>query len=590
MKSEIVFFSGNEAIARGAYEAGVGFAVGYPGTPSTEILENIAGYDEIRSQWAPNEKVALDVATGTSLGGMRTLVSIKHVGLNVASDTLMVLPYSEMNGGLVVISADDPGIYSSQNEQDNRLLARFAKIPLIEPSDAQEAKDLVAVAMEISEKFRTPVIFRTTMRIAHTKCRVTLGERTEVELKPVALNPQEHVIPIYANFRRAKLDEKLARLASFSETIEWNRVEEGDSRTGVITSGISYQHTREVFPEATVLKLTMTNPLPREKITAFAGRFEKVYVIEELEPFIEEQMRSWGISNIVGKSVLPATGELSPDILRKAFLGEEIPDGPSFDVPVPPRPPALCPGCPHAGVFYALKKLRITATGDIGCYTLGALPPLEALSTVFCMGASIGNAFGLEIARGEDFSRKLVAVIGDSTFIHGGIPSLIDVVYNSGASTVVICDNRTTGMTGHQDHPGTGKTLKGKEVEELDLENLARAAGVKHIRTVDPLDLKAMLAALKELLQMKEPSVLISRRPCALLPEAREKEAPPYLIDQELCVDCGLCLKVGCPAILDTEDKPVIIEEYCVGCGLCACVCQIDAICPVEDTGKGQGS
>jgi len=589
MEQKTVFFSGNEAIARGAYEAGVGFAVGYPGTPSTEILENIALYDEIRSQWAPNEKVALDVATGASLGGMRTLVSIKHVGLNVAADTLMVIPYSEMNGGLVVISADDPGIYSSQNEQDNRLLARFAKIPMIEPSDAQEAKDLVAVAMEISEKFRIPVIFRTTMRIAHTKCRVTLGERTEAALKPLVLKPQEHVIPIYAKMRRAKLDEKLKRLAAHSETSEWNRVEEGDKRTGIITSGISYQYAREVFPDATILKLAMTNPLPARKITAFAKRFERVYVIEELEPFIEEQIRSWGISNVVGKEALPSTGELSPDILRKTLLGEEIPDGPSLEVPIPPRPPALCPGCPHSGLFYALKKLRLTATGDIGCYTLGALPPLEALDTVFCMGASIGNAFGLEIARGEDFSHKLVAVIGDSTFIHGGIPSLIDVIYNSGTTTVVICDNRTTGMTGHQDHPGTGRTLKGTEVEKLDFESLVRAVGVKHVRTVDPLDLPAILAALKELLQKNEPSVLISRRSCALLPEVRKEKHPPYIIDEELCVSCGLCLKIGCPAILETEDKPIILEEYCVGCGFCACVCQLDAIRQVGSSAEGQG-
>ncbi|MFQ6104412.1 MAG: indolepyruvate ferredoxin oxidoreductase subunit alpha [Candidatus Glassbacteria bacterium] len=586
MTVEIELLSGNEAIARGAYEAGIGFAVGYPGTPSTEILENIATYDEIRSQWAPNEKVALDVAAGASLGGMRVLVSSKHVGLNVASDTLMVLPYSELSGGLVIISADDPGMYSSQNEQDNRYLARFAKVPMLEPSDAQEAKDLVAVAMEISERFRTPVILRTTMRIAHTKCRVSLGERKEAQLNPLSLNPEDHVIPIYAKRRRPELEKRMAQLERFSDDLELNRIEEGNGDVGVITSGISYQYAKEVFPEESFLKLTMTNPLPRTRITEFAQRFGKVYVVEELEPFIEEQMRSWGIQHIQGKSSVPKMGELSPDALRKAFLAEAPLDRPAVDVPIPPRPPALCPGCPHTGVFYAIKKLKLKATGDIGCYTLGALPPLESLDTTFCMGASIGNAFGLEIARGYELSGKLVAVIGDSTFIHAGIPGLIDVVYNGGASTLIICDNRTTGMTGHQDHPGTGRNLKGKKAKEIDLARLVRALGIRLVRTVDPYDLSDIVAAIKDFISQNEPSVIISRRRCALLPEAREEEGPPYFVKDALCVACGLCLKLGCPAILDTGDNPLILEDYCVGCSLCAQVCPKEAIDVLEGSEK----
>jgi len=578
MNVKTQFLSGNEAIARGAYESGVGFATGYPGTPSTEILENIKSYEEIRSQWAPNEKVALDVGTGASLGGMRTLVTMKHVGVNVAADTLMVIPYGEMNGGLVIISADDPGMYSSQNEQDNRCFARFAKVPLLEPSDPQEAKDLLGVGMEISERFKTPVILRTTMRIAHTKALVSLGKRQEPDLRPMDLSPQRHVIPIYARLRRPALEERITELEHFSNEFEWNRVEKGMGNIGIITSGISYQYAREVFPDACILKLTMTNPLPKEKIIGFAKLFEQVYVIEELEPFIEEQMRSWGVDNVVGKSVLPKIGEFTPDVLRKAFLGVDVPSAPSTDVAVPPRPPALCPGCPHSGVFYAINKLKLTATGDIGCYTLGALPPLEALDTIFCMGASIGNAFGLEIARGSELAGKLVAVIGDSTFLHGGIPSLIDVVYNSGAGTVIICDNRTTGMTGHQDHAGTGRTLSGRKAKEIDLTELIRAIGVRLVRTVDPYNVTEMIASLKEYLAQDEPSVIIARRRCALLPEAKEELDTAFFVDDELCVACGICLKIGCPAIVDTGDKPVIQEEYCVGCGICARICPKDAI------------
>jgi indolepyruvate ferredoxin oxidoreductase alpha subunit len=575
---ETLFLSGNEAIARGAWEAGVRFATGYPGTPSTEILENLARYDGIRAQWASNEKVALDVATGASLGGVRTIVTMKHVGLNVAADTLMVLPYSEMSGGLVIISADDPGMHSSQNEQDNRQLARFARIPLFEPSDAGEAKDLVKVALEVSERFRTPVILRTTMRIAHTKCRVTAGERKEVEPKPLDLEPERHVIPIYAKKRRPLLEARMRELEAYSDAFEGNRAIDGNGGPALIAGGVAYHYAREVFPDAPILKLAMTNPLPRAKITGFAQRHEEVLVVEELDPFIEDQMRSWGITNTKGRDVLPRIGELSPEILRKAFLGQSIPEAPRFDVAIPPRPPALCPGCPHTGVFWAIKKLKLTATGDIGCYTLGALPPLEGLDTTFCMGASIGNAFGLEIARGKELSRKLVAVIGDSTFIHAGIPGLIDIVYNRGAGTVIICDNRTTGMTGHQDHAGTGVTLQGASAVALDFEALVRGIGVKNVRTVDPYDLNGVISTLKELLAKDEPSVMISRRHCALLPASRMKKVTPLRVVEELCVSCGICVKLGCPALEDTGDTPAILKEYCVGCTLCAQVCPKDAI------------
>lgn len=578
MTEDTLFLSGNEAIARGAWEAGVRFATGYPGTPSTEILENLAHYEEIRAQWAANEKVALDVATGASLGGMRCIVTMKHVGLNVAADTLMVLPYSEMNSGLVIISADDPGMYSSQNEQDNRQLARFARIPLFEPSDAQEAKDLVKVALEVSERFGTPVILRTTMRIAHTKCRVTPGRREEAGPRPLNLKQEDHVIPIYARRRRPLLEARMRELEAYSDAFEGNRESGGNGGPAMITSGIAYHYAREVFPDAPVLKLAMTNPLPRRKVCEFARRHEEVIVVEELDPFVEDQMRSWGITNTKGRDLLPRIGELSPEILRKILLGQDIFRGPQLDVAIPPRPPALCPGCPHTGVFWAIKKLRLRATGDIGCYTLGALPPLEGLDTTFCMGASIGNAFGLEIARGGELSGKLVAVIGDSTFIHAGIPSLIDIVYNSGASTVIICDNRTTGMTGHQDHAGTGVTLAGAKTRELDFEALVRAVGVRLVRTVDPYDLSGVVATLREFLAQEEPSVVISRRHCALLPAAREKREPPFKVVDELCVACGICVKLGCPAIEDTGEKPVILDDYCVGCSLCAQVCPKDAI------------
>jgi indolepyruvate ferredoxin oxidoreductase alpha subunit len=584
--TSVVFFSGNEAIARGAYEAGVQFAVGYPGTPSTEILENVARYREIRAQWASNEKVALDVGLGASLGGMRVLVTMKHVGVNVAADTLMVIPYSEISGGLVIVSADDPGMHSSQNEQDNRSLARFARVPMLEPSDSQEAKDLVRAAFELSERFRTPVILRTTMRIAHTKCRVALGEREQVELRPLDLKPEDHVIPIYARRRRPILEERLRELETFSESFEGNRIEDGDGM-GVITGGISYQYAREVFPDASFLKLAMTNPLPRTKITEFAKRHRKLAVIEELDPFIEEQMRSWGITGVTGKEVLPRIGELSPDILREAFEGRTVPAGPRTDLRIPPRPPALCPGCPHTGVFYAIRKLKLTATGDIGCYTLGALPPLDGLDTTFCMGASIGNAFGFEIARGVELSGKLVAVIGDSTFIHAGLPSLIDMAYNGSVGTVIICDNRTTGMTGHQDHAGTGKTLSGKRVRALNLERLVKSMGIRLVRTVDPYDLDDVVTTMKEFLSRDEPSVIISKRSCALLPESRKHRKAPYAVDADLCVECDLCLKLGCPAIEDTGGVPRILEDYCTACSLCAQVCPKGAIDVLENAETG---
>ncbi|CAA7601128.1 indolepyruvate ferredoxin oxidoreductase, alpha subunit [Acididesulfobacillus acetoxydans] len=566
--------AGNTAIARGAYEAGVYFASGYPGTPSTEILENIAHYPEIRSQWAANEKVAFDEAMGVALSGKRALCSMKYVGLNVASDSFMVFPFAGTIGGFVVISADDPGMYSSQNEQDNRYLARMAQVPMIEPSDPQEAKDYVKLAYELSEMFSTPVLYRTSMRVSHSKGIVALGERGEYtgERRFVKDVPN-WVVPIFAKSLRAKLDAKMERLTAFAESYPFNRVEEGKSGIGIITSGASYTYAKEVFPEASFLKLALTNPLPRQKISDFCARHEVVYVIEELEPFLEEQIRAWGLTNIVGKDRLPRSGEYNPDVLAQALLGEKAVEDFTSEFDLISRPPQLCPGCPHRGAYLALKKAGVLVTGDIGCYTLGALPPLGAMHTSFCMGASIGHAFGFELG-GMD---KVVAVMGDSTFIHGGIPSLIDVVYNGGNTTTVILDNRTTGMTGHQEHPATGMTLQGKEAPRLDLVALIRAIGVKHVQVADPFRQKEMFQALQEALQHEGPSVILTNRPCIFARGEKDRAKTPYVIREDKCTQCGACQRLGCPGVLPGE-QPRIDEVACTGCSLCAQACKFDAI------------
>jgi indolepyruvate ferredoxin oxidoreductase alpha subunit len=571
------FLSGNEAMARGAYEAGVHVAASYPGTPATEILENLAKYNEVDAQWSTNEKVAFDVAYGASLGGARAMVSLKHVGLNVASDPLMTTALAGVGGGMVIVNADDPGMHSSQNEQDNRYFAKFAKIPMLEPSDSQEARDFVKLAFELSEEFNTPVMVRTTTRISHSKSLVEVGEREELPIREYQRNARRHVVPIYGKLWRKDVQDRLKKLEEYTENSPANRIEGNDERMGIITSGIAYQYAREAFPTARILKLGMTHPLPRRKISDFVSGFDHVYLIEELEPYLEEQIRSWGITNLVGKEVIPSIGELSPELVRSGITGEESVESFAREINILARPPVMCAGCPHAGLFYTLRKLKLTVTGDIGCYTLGALPPHSAIHTTFCMGAGIGNAFGLEKAKVE----KVVAVIGDSTFLHTGLPALIDIVFNKGVTTVVICDNLTTGMTGHQPHPGTGRTAKGEPTYAVNYEELLRAIGVKQIRVVDPYNLKETEEAMKEALKTEEPAVVISRHPCRMLPEERAKPYLVHEIDPEKCNVCNLCFLIGCPALEGYGENPTIVPERCVGCGFCAQICRHDAIHPV---------
>ncbi len=573
--------SGNEAIARGAFEAGVRFASAYPGTPSTEILETLVGTNGIDAQWSPNEKVALDAAIGASLAGARVLVAMKHVGLNVAADPLMTLSYIGVKGGLVVVTADDPGMHSSQNEQDNRHFARFAKIPMLEPSDSQEAKDFVVEALKISERFDTPVLVRTTTRVSHGKSLVKLGKPVELD-RNMAFNkdPRKYVmIPAYARRRHAFVEQRLAKLAKLSEHTRLNRVEPGAKSLGIVASGIAYQHVKEVAPNASMLKLGMSYPLPIEKIRAFGRSVRRLVVVEELDRFIEDQVRAAGIK-VPHKSAEQMLGELNPDRVAEILDGKKRKaHRPRNDVP-PPRPPVMCPACPHRAVFHVLRKLKLVVTGDIGCYTLGTLPPLNALDTCICMGASIGAAFGLTKVLDEAARKKVVAVIGDSTFVHSGITGLIDMVYNRGATTVLILDNRTTAMTGRQDHPATGRTLSGEATHQLDLAGLCRAVGVQDVRTVKPFDLERLEQAVRSAVDYDGVSVLIVEEPCVLITKERSVEV--MHVDAELCRRCGACLKLGCPAIAELEDGLVAINPaLCNLCSLCAQVCSFDAIAPV---------
>ncbi len=581
-----LLLSGNEAIARGAWEASCHVASAYPGTPSTEILENIAFYKEIKAEWAPNEKVAFEAMLGASIGGARALVAMKHVGLNVAADPLMTSAYTGVNGGFVIISADDPGMHSSQNEQDNRIFARFAKIPLLEPSDSQEAHDFVKLAFEISEKYDTPVIVRTTTRISHAKGIVEVDDRKEVPIREYRKNPEKYtMIPAYARRRHEILENRLETLKNLSNSIEINRIEEGDNEIGIVASGIAYQYAREVFPEATFLKLGMPFPFPDDLFRKFSSMVKKIYVVEELEPFIEEQIRILGFE-VTGKEKIPNTGELNPQIVRKALKNEDL-----QGIPVQKsvkRPPAMCPGCPHLGIFFELKKKRINVMGDIGCYTLAVLPPIESIDTTVDMGFSVSSVHGFNMARGESSAKKSVAVIGDSTFVHSGITGLIDIVYNRGFSTVIILDNHTTAMTGHQPHPATGRTIRGEPTKKLDFVELARAIGVEDIHVVDPHDLKATRKALKEALNYPGPSVIITDRPCVLLPDEWKKlqKNPKKVVDQELCQGdkCGNCFRLGCPAIVWKNGKAFIDPLLCVGCDLCIQTCPFDAIHPEDET------
>lgn len=575
--------SGNEAIARGAYEAGIRVASAYPGTPSTEILENIVGYEGIDASWAPNEKVALEVGIGASFGGGRALVTMKHVGVNVAADPLFTLSYTGVGGGLVLVTADDPEMHSSQNEQDNRNYAKFAKVPMLEPADSQECKDFTRLAFELSEEYDTPVLLRTTTRISHSKSIVTLGERrTDLPEPHLTKNAAKLVmLPGNARVRHPLVEERTRKLGEAGATMAINRLEMRDSSMGIITSGVCYQYVREVFPEASVLKLGMIHPLPADLIREFATQVERLYVVEELDPFIEEQVRAMGIA-VTGKEILPLCGELTPGRLRTAF---GLSDAPSLPSPkLPSRPPNMCPGCPHRGVFFLLNQLDAFVTGDIGCYTLGFLPPLSAMDTCICMGASIGNATGVVKVVPEGERGKVVAVIGDSTFLHTGIGGLMDMVYNNAPATVVILDNRITAMTGRQDNPASGFTLGGDPSHRINIPLLCASIGVRHIREVDPFDLARTRQVLEEEMARPEPSVVITTRPCVLIKREGVFEPGEVLaVDTDSCTGCRACLKIGCPAIVwhpgeGGRGKAFIDPLSCNGCDVCAQLCKFGAI------------
>ena len=591
--------SGNEGIAWGAYEAGATVATGYPGTPSTEVMDNLLQFKSIAIEWCPNEKVALEVGSGASLAGARALVVMKHVGVNVAADPLLTLPYIGVKGGLVLITADDPQMYSSQNEQDNRNYARFAKVPMLEPSDSQEAKDFVKVAFQLSERFDTVTMLRTTTRISHSETIVKMGRISKID-KPSGpvKNPQKYVmVPVNARERHRLVEKRLTDLTAFAEKFPGNRIEWGKKDMGIITSGACYQYAKEVFPEASYLKLGMVYPLPVEMIRQFAGQVKKVYVVEELDPFLEVEIKALGI-DVTGKEVLPVLGEFDPGVVEEGIKSKGIksPKPSQQQDAIPARPPNLCPGCPHRGIFYIFNKLKVFVAGDIGCYTLAYMPPLSALDTCICMGAGIGQAHGVEQVMNDEALGKVVAVIGDSTFFHSGITSLLNTSYNKGKGTVVILDNRFTAMTGGQEHPGTGFTMRGEETHMVDYYQLCQALGVKNIRKVDPYNIKETFNVIKEEVHRPELSVVISEAPCIL----NRKEFKPfpnrYQVFEEECTGCQKCLKIGCPAIgwekLNQQaaneqesgkkkKRPglaVIDPLLCIGCSVCSQVCNVGAI------------
>lgn len=569
---------GNEAIARGAYEAGVTVAAAYPGTPSTEITENIAKYDEIYSEWSPNEKVSLEVAIGASISGARALCCMKHVGLNVAADPLFTVSYTGVNGGLAIVVADDPGMHSSQNEQDSRFYARSSKIPMLEPADSRECKEYIKEAYRISEKYDCPVLIRLTTRISHSQSLLELEERENFELKEYKKDFAKYVMmPAMARKRHVEVEKRMDELKAYSEETELNQIVWGNKDVGIITSGIAYQYSKEALGDVSYLKLGMVHPLPEKLIQEFAKEVKTLYVVEELEPFIEEHVKRMGIK-VIGKEKIPVIGELSSSLIKEKLLNERNEDivNIELDEQLPIRPPVMCPGCPHRGMFYVLKKLKLNVSGDIGCYTLGALPPTAAMDTCVCMGASVGIAHGMEKARGKDFAKKTVGILGESTFIHSGITGLIDIVYNKGVSTIIILDNSITGMTGHQQNPTTGFTIKGEKTKQVDLVKLSNAVGVERVKVVDPFDVSSFEKILKEELEAEEPSVIITQRPCALLKSVKYEK--PLCIDTEACKMCKMCLRIGCPAIVHKDEHIEINEALCSGCTLCTRLCKFNAI------------
>ena len=574
MKKQLML--GNEAVARGLFEAGVKLVSSYPGTPSTEITETIAEYPEVYCEWAPNEKVALETAFGASLAGARSACAMKHVGLNVAADPLYTLSYTGVNGGLVLCVADDPGMHSSQNEQDSRHHAIASKVPMLEPSDASESRAYAMRAFELSEQFDTPVILRMCTRIAHSQSLVSCEDRVEVPNKPYVKNPQKYIMsPANAIKRHPFVEERTRKLTEYAETTDLNTVEMGGTDMGIICSGTCYRYVKEVFGDSvSVLKLGLVNPLPVKKILDFAAAVERLVVIEELDPVIETHIKGLGLK-VEGKSLFPMEGEFSQNLIRKVF-GLPLPEVVTNDDMIPVRPPVMCAGCPHRGLFYTLAKQKVTVIGDIGCYTLGSAQPLNAVDSVLCMGASVSGIHGFNKIGGKDTTGKTVAVIGDSTFMHSGMTGLVNISYNASDSTVIILDNSITGMTGHQQNPSTGYNIHGDPATKVDLEAFCRAIGIDRVRVVDPYDLAACDKAITEELAFEGPSVIISRRPCALLKTVKAK--PALVVDRDKCRACKKCMKLGCPAIHMENGKACVDATLCVGCGVCRQLCAFGAI------------
>lgn len=593
--------SGNEAIARGAYECGVRFASGYPGTPSTEIMESFARYDGVYAEWCPNEKVGLECAIGAALAGTKAMAVMKHVGVNVAADPLFTVSYTGTNGALVIVTADDPSLHSSQNEQDNRNYAKFAKIPMLEPADSAEAYAFIKIAFALSAQFDTPVFLRTTTRVSHSKSIVEIADPVPVEdTTQIRFNAPKYVmVPAMARLRRIEVEKRMQALKAFAETFPENRVEINRTGIGVITAGIPYHYAKDVFPDYSYLKLGMVHPLPERAIRDFAARVDRLVVIEELDPFLEEQIRAMGIP-VTGKDAFPYTNEFDPGVVERALRTDPVEDSPYVSPVVPPRPPNLCPGCPHRGLFYVLGKLKVFAAGDIGCYTLSFMKPLEGLHACICMGASIGMAHGMSKALGKKGEGKVVGVIGDSTFIHSGITSLLNAAYNRSDCVFIICDNRTTAMTGMQEHPATGFTLQGQPAKALDFERLAEVLGIDQVRVIDPYDIRQTRAVIREELARSGPSLVISRRSCVLFRRVAGPPQKPLRVDPGKCIGCRTCLGLGCPPISwlkfsdqapdqivrntkKQEGNAVIDPQLCNGCTVCQQLCKAGAIVAGEE-------